>query len=339
MSFQYESLFFDILVWSCIVSMVLAVIIVIGIVLLKRRGIYVYRGKFGLVLVFDSANEDGQPMRLLNVNGVFQSVCYLDPELRELPACVYHRVMGKAIVRLCQWYGAARNVHGSTEALSSSNSLDATRTKTTRSDSAHLATTHTESASSDTAHLHATSMHYTNPLVQVCVIGGAGYSLPKWLWAEVPEAAITVVEIDPKMTELARKHFFLDEVLDTSKAYQEERAQLICADGWHYLRDARQRFDVIVNDAFAGKKPMGPLNVHKAVDLIHSSLTQKGIYLANVRGAIEDSTIQELLGCLHRSFSTVLVIPEQPGGGKGYHTILATNNATPFDLHDLEQAR
>ena len=39
--------------------------------LLRRRGVEMRRTKFGLTLVFDSADADGTPVRLLNVNGTF----------------------------------------------------------------------------------------------------------------------------------------------------------------------------------------------------------------------------------------------------------------------------
>lgn len=40
------------------------------------------------------------------------------------------------------------------------------------------------------------------------MIGGGGYSFPKYLLANYPDATIDVVEIDPKMTEIAKEYFF-----------------------------------------------------------------------------------------------------------------------------------
>ena len=46
--------------------------------LLKLRGVEMRRRSlFGTVLIFEHADEDGTPVRLLNVNGTFQSATYL----------------------------------------------------------------------------------------------------------------------------------------------------------------------------------------------------------------------------------------------------------------------
>ena len=48
-------------------------------------------------MIFDSEDADGTPIRLLNVNGTFQSVSYIAPELH-FELCVhYHRMMAKVI--------------------------------------------------------------------------------------------------------------------------------------------------------------------------------------------------------------------------------------------------
>ena len=49
---------------------------------------FMRRTRFGTTLVFDSTDADGTPVRLLNVNGTFQSVCYTQPELRFELACM-----------------------------------------------------------------------------------------------------------------------------------------------------------------------------------------------------------------------------------------------------------
>ena len=76
--------------------------------ILRRRGVDMLRTKFGLTLVFDSADADGTPVRLLNVNGTFQSVSYVPEGLRFELACVYHREMAQVIESLVRARGASR---------------------------------------------------------------------------------------------------------------------------------------------------------------------------------------------------------------------------------------
>ena len=55
------------------------------------------RSLFGMVLVFEGEDEDGTPVRFLNVNGTFQSVSYISDELWSELVCSYHRTMVDAI--------------------------------------------------------------------------------------------------------------------------------------------------------------------------------------------------------------------------------------------------
>ena len=62
--------------------------------ILAWRGVTVRRTKFGLTLLFDTADDDGTPVRMLNVNGAFQSAAYATDELWSELACEYQREQG-----------------------------------------------------------------------------------------------------------------------------------------------------------------------------------------------------------------------------------------------------
>ena len=167
-------------------------------------------------------------MRLLNVNGTFQSVAYVPEGLRFQLACEYHREMARVIEGL-----AARGP------------------------------------------------------VRVLVMGGGGYSLPKYLAAYVPAARVDVVEIDPAVTRLARERFFLDECLERTGAEKDGRLRLVNDDAWAFVRAAEEPYDVIVNDAFSGNRPLGPLTSTEGAAVVRAHLAADGVYLANVRCACE----------------------------------------------------
>lgn len=220
--------------------------------LLRKRKVEMLRTKFGLTLVFDSENEDGTPVRLLNVNGTFQSVCYVPEDLRFELACEYHRAMASVIEGL------------------------------------------------------------RRP-VRVVVMGGGGYSLPKYLAAYVPTARTEVVEVDPKITELARERFFLDECLERTGAERDGRLVLVNDDAWAHLRAAAEPYDVIVNDAFSGKRPLGPLTTDEGAHVVRERLAEGGVYLANVRCACEgrgSGTLREVERAFGREFAHVWYVPE-----------------------------
>lgn len=246
--------------------------LLVVVLVLRARGVTIYpRTKFGPALVFDSTDDDGTPIRLLNVNGKFQSVCYVEPERRWDLACIYHQYFAQIVDiqrDLFEAYGAA-----------------------------------TDAAEKSTASPAAAR--------QALVIGGGGYSFPKWLAANAPDVETTVIEIDPKVTSIAKKRFFLDEALERFSGHMS----LVTGDGWGYLRGSGDRFDIIVNDAFGGKRPLGPLRTDEGAAAVAAHLTERGIYLANVISPLEGPDAQvldESIQACKSAFEHVYLIPECP---------------------------
>ena len=221
---------------------------------LRKRGVEMRCTKFGLTLIFESENLDGTPVRLLNVNGTFQSGCYVPNDLHFELACEYHRAMAGVIEGL------------------------------------------------------------RRP-VRVMVMGGGGYSLPKYLAAYAPAARTDVVEVDPAITAIAREFFFLDECLEKTGAEKDGRLRLVNDDAWAFLRAAAEPYDVIVNDAFSGKRPLGPLTSAEGARMVRSRLADGGVYLANVRCACTgrgSGPLREVEEAFGREFAHVGYVPEWP---------------------------
>ena len=248
--------------------------------LLRKRNVEMRRTKFGITLVFDAENLDGTPVRLLNVNGTFQSGCYVPEDLRFELACEYHREMARVIERL----------------------------------------------------VHERGRTVEHPL-RVLVMGGGGYSLPKYLAAYVPAARVDVVEIDPAITQIAREFFFLDECLEKTGAEKDGRLRLVNDDAWAFVRAASEPYDVIVNDAFSGNRPLGPLTTDEGARVVRSRLAENGVYLANVRCAREGRgarVLREVEAAFGREFAHVGYVPEWPDEPRkaGNNALVASDAAS-----------
>lgn len=223
---------------------------------LKKRGItFIPKTMFGRALIFDSEDQDGTPIRLLNVRNTFQSISYTDPELRNELVCEYHRSFARALIL--------------TE-------------KSTPQDSC-------------------------------VVIGGGGYSFPKYLIAHYPTMQVTAIEIDPLITTLAREHFFLDDLIRDFATKKTNRLELVCDDGWQWLQKSERHFNIVVNDAFSGAKPLGPMGTAEGARIIHEHLSTKGLYLANVIAPLEGKKSNHLYRTLEtfkQEFAHVYLLPE-----------------------------
>lgn len=89
--------FWTFFIWSTVAGLAVVGIYQLLLLILRARGVFVTRTKFGLTMIFDSEDADGTPIRLLNVNGAFQSVSYIAPKLRFELCIQYHRLMAKII--------------------------------------------------------------------------------------------------------------------------------------------------------------------------------------------------------------------------------------------------
>ncbi|MDM8301738.1 spermidine synthase [Collinsella tanakaei] len=180
---------------------------------------------------------------------------------------------------------------------------------------------------------------------RVLALGGGGYAWPKYALTEHPDLAMTVVEIDPEVTSLARRLFFLDELERIAGA----RLQLVCDDGRTVLeRDAAEgaAYDVIVNDTFSGAEPVRGLATIEAMRAARSCLTPGGIYITNVvsRGEGTDVTfLRDVVATLSAVFAHVWVLPvtEELFAGEDNYLVVASDaayawpDAVPFDREFL----
>ena len=87
------------------------------------------------------------------------------------------------------------------------------------------------------------------------LIGGAGYSYPKYFISHYEDKNMDVVEIDGGITEVAKKYFYLDDLISDYNLEENKRLNLINDDGRTYLNNNQKKYDAILNDAFSGNTP------------------------------------------------------------------------------------
>lgn len=118
------------------------------------------------------------------------------------------------------------------------------------------------------------------------LIGGAGFSYPKYFISRFPEKTLDVVEIDDEMVNLAFKYFYLDELFADYNLYENERLKIYVMDGREYLATTPKTYDVIFNDAYISDSPAEGLMTFEAVSLIKNRLNPNGFYVLNIISAI-----------------------------------------------------
>lgn len=121
--------------------------------------------------------------------------------------------------------------------------------------------------------------HFAPDFKDGLIIGGGAYTYPMHYINKFPEANIDVVEIDPKLTELAKKHFNLAE---------NPRLKIYHEDGRTFLNKNTKKYDLVFGDAFRSFYSIPyHLTTVESVQKIHDSLTDDGVAIINVISAID----------------------------------------------------
>jgi spermidine synthase len=121
--------------------------------------------------------------------------------------------------------------------------------------------------------------HFNAAISESLLIGGAGYSYTNDYLKKYPDAKIDAVEIDPGMTDLARKHF---DLVDNA------RLQIIHEDGRTFINRSAKRYDAIFCDAFTSLYTIPfQLTTKESVTTMYNLLNDNGLVLVNIISAIE----------------------------------------------------
>lgn len=140
------------------------------------------------------------------------------------------------------------------------------------------------------------------------MIGGAGYSFPKAYLSTYEHATLDVVEIDPALTEIARRRFRLAD---------DDRLRIFHEDGRVFLnRAGTGGYDVVMMDAFGSLFSVPyQLTTVEAVRQIHRVLADDGVVVFNVGSAIKGEAslfLQAELATYRSVFPNVYVYKVRP---------------------------
>jgi spermidine synthase len=127
--------------------------------------------------------------------------------------------------------------------------------------------------------------HFNPNPNRVLMIGGAGYSYPQDFLRQFPTGNIDVAEIDPGVTQIARRYFHLKD---------DPRLTIFHQDGRIFLNTTTAQYDAILGDAFHSSAVPFQLTTHEAVQKMYEHLTSSGVVIMNIISSINGPTSQFL---------------------------------------------
>lgn len=167
----------------------------------------------------------------------------------------------------------------------------------------------------------------------VLVIGGAGCAWPRHAVAVDDAVAVTVVEVDPAVVDIARREFRLDDAVARagSTPAGEPRLQVVTDDGLRFLArravEGGRPFDAVINDAYAGTDAPEALLSPVGLSLAKDALAPGGLYVANVVCSPTDPTpVLAARDALLGAFSHVWDVPcPDPLAEEENHLLVASD--------------
>ena len=169
------------------------------------------------------------------------------------------------------------------------------------------------------------AVRFPQTAIDAFFIGGGAYTLPR-SWHEAGRLASAVIaEIDPEVTALAAREFWVD----------TDAFRILHKDGRIALNDlADQRFDVIVGDAFTDIAVPAHLITREFLQLVDARLTDDGIYLMNL---VDRADRRQALAAMIRTLASVfpevsvwIEAEDLKAGGRTSFVLAAGRTALPL---------
>jgi spermidine synthase len=148
---------------------------------------------------------------------------------------------------------------------------------------------------------------------RIAMIGLGGGSLAKYCYRYLPQAEITVVEINPDVIAL-RNEFAIPA--------DDKRFQVLLGDGADWVTDTASQPDVLIVDGFDACGLPVQLSSQRFYDDCFASLADNGIMVVNLWGGYPH--YDEYVARIHNSFAGSMVIVN--AGDSVNHVVLAVKN-------------
>ncbi len=172
-----------------------------------------------------------------------------------------------------------------------------------------------------------------NPEFRALIIGGGGYTFPRYLETQYPRAHIDVIEIDPFLTDLAYEHLGLSSKTRIRSFNQDAR--------WFLMNfPERKVYDFIFGDAFNDLTIPYHLTTIEFCGLIQSLLKSDGLLIANIidnfqTGLFLPSYVRTLQGVFGRD--KICLVAEMDFSQMGINTIIVAASPSHYSWKSVEK--
>jgi predicted membrane-bound spermidine synthase len=166
---------------------------------------------------------------------------------------------------------------------------------------------------------------------EILVIGGGGYTFPRWVENMLPDVGVDVVEIDPGVTEIAHRELGLPR--DTTvRSYH--------MDGRQFIRERARRghYQFVIQDAVNDLSVPYHLMTKEYNDAVKATLAPGGAYLLTLIDSIENGELwRAAVHTMRQSFAHVEMLdPQGFTDTSGRHVYVLYGADHPLPLAEVQ---
>lgn len=165
------------------------------------------------------------------------------------------------------------------------------------------------------------------PPEKLLFLGAGAYSLPGYLYERNPEAEFTVVDIDPRLHDIAALYFDADNIDHLVK---------VSGDARRFLMNDTNRYDAIFGDTYHGINRVPPhLTTVEYFRLVRERLNPPGRFLVNIIGAREGEGARlpgGVVSALREVFPVVRVFATRTYDSKLPQNLMILASNGPVDM-------
>lgn len=143
-----------------------------------------------------------------------------------------------------------------------------------------------------------------HPWQEMLVVGGGAFTFPLAAARAYPDREVSVVEIDPKLTDIAKEYFGLEDRSNLHIYHDDGRV--------FFNKSVPSKYDLIFLDAFSSLTPPYQLSTLEATQATKHSLRDRGVVVANVIASPRDPYGEAVMATYQSVFTYVDFYPVYP---------------------------
>jgi spermidine synthase len=158
---------------------------------------------------------------------------------------------------------------------------------------------------SDYTKFYDLAFHYKPDAKKILMLGGGGYCVPKHIGATRPDVDVDVVELDPGITDVARKYFSLKD-RPGQRIFHEDARMFINRES----EAGAQKYDAVFEDVFGSSYSIPfHMTTTECMKKIRAMMSDDGVFVVNIISSLDGELFGGIYSSVASAFPVVMIYP------------------------------